>query len=1206
MPKEKAILQVAPPGLKVTNVATAFNTSYSLVKDKESRQKQVFNLEKQFALADQLLSRAEGKQVLQLEDKKKACLDQKESLQKAIQKIEQVQLLIKQFRLLFEFVEEFYTFAISLLSSIEGEKVIRQRLANLKKSEKNLMELAPAESYFFYETFNGLNLFAYKAFIENYRENFFLGLSSEGSQYSDYVLFVEKIKIFFGGNYLAVTQDSFNLKNIDAFLCQYISKLVLPGNEYCSIGLWASFFYTILLCFMKLQPITSNLDGIKLAMEFHTQVLAFNFKENYFYKFLSLKIKFNAIEKKVAEFFFQNKQVLTREEGQVVLNFIKKARSETLAFEKKIEALLNSRNFLRMLGLVGKILHEKKAMDVLAVLKVNTGLDFTLIEIEKLDFRYVKTHKDALQYFFYILYNEEERCRVAECLAILIEKIVPFDSSEDILQLEKLSTKDFITLSYCCFTSIVYAEFFFSLIKFKDKLQSRGLYALSLFFSLTFEQINERQLALTHTVKEFFEKKFSIASDFFSAKKNLLEEIELVLGLFQETITFEEGGIIESIVTDDIYDINSYEMPNFTEVLNRNEVSPSNLFASLQIQKEELELKKKEILSREFVRPVMTNVQIKKSFDSSSKSVCNASNESLELVEDFFEPLDSIYHNIGECLSCIQHCKNFYNSKETIRLRQKFFSALGQVRSLLTRLYDTFSGWVVPKLFTEVPTSFLGLLTNLKKLREYKGSAANDSFVKLEKKVDACIALLAEVAKAISFLSKACEQYNNKIKEPLTEINLLLSENSSNPFFLSAPKLKQFDKAFIRQVDGLSLMQQFSYLQALIKVVNYKASYELLSLYELMAQRDQYENVLHCVKQQIESLRKMKRWITTDKLKEVDKEEKAIAYLLATKQRTKNKSSFQKEVGNEVSAVPEAFSIKGSQPLVLQAFKQWDAEFAPWKTKSEALLFTIFQVVEQASMTVLNRSISTFLKLLQYYREDFTIKEREFKEQQLKLALCYLGVENPFENYLLRYEQWFASLLADITTYTNFLYEFDKKCQLLNGSDSINIRLQFFSANRPAEFDSLLAAYLASVVRCNKNKVKLSMEEDKLYHLNREFISKVQSIGSLNLLEREAALFSRFNEQIAKVNGLNGLISQEYVNREQIKAKLTEIIPLDLLQFYINRINPSDKVVLTDCQLVWPTIETINSPAAFYYTPIVAEAANLSNIGQLVYPTLSC
>ncbi len=269
----------------------------------------------------------------------------------------------------------------------------------------------------------------------------------------------------------------------------------------------------------------------------------------------------------------------------------------------------------------------------------------------------------------------------------------------------------------------------------------------------------------------------------------------------------------------------------------------------------------------------------------------------------------------------------------------------------------------------------------------------------------------------------------------------------------------------------------------------------------------------------------------------------------------------------------------------LTEFERWNIEFLTWKTKLEFSLVKVFQSIEQCSMSILVDSVTAFAKILDFYKRDLLTKKEALKMQQIEMAAFFrLETGNSIEDYLFYYENWFNNLLSRIDACTWFLYDCVTKHNLIAGTLDNSNRLQLFSINRPPELDELLTAYLTSVVKDKINKKKLIIEENKLSDLARSFISQIQATNSFDTIDREINA-SAFPAQIISVRQLNEFITSEHEERQKIKEKLTTILSPALLQFYMNRIDPSDTLELTP--MGYPVVLPITSytvPASFYST----------------------
>ncbi|MES2998631.1 MAG: hypothetical protein V4700_04840 [Pseudomonadota bacterium] len=1201
---------------KTTLISVDDPLCYSLERDKKNKEKEVLRLDRQISIVDALISKADNTRYTELVAKKESCELKKEILQKFLFEIDSIHLIAKESLAYFEFIEDLDGFSIDLLCFCsEGKRSIRKALDNLKKTEESLVQFKRIEEYLS-KGLNDLHYDVYQGCLEVFCSSFFLNFTPSPDVFSKYIFLAKKIRTCFFMHFVSILNDNFHLEETKKILQDNIFGCELPTCEHSLIGLFIYFFYNILLEFIQLQPIRSNSNELEASVRFYLKDLPFSMAEdNIVYKVYNLEKKIAILEKETIDFFGKNGK-FSKKKIDTPLVFFNKKQKEIVAMEEYLKNLVKNKKNIGMIQTLFQVLSKEKKENLLSGFKNNIGLDFSLIKENNLDIYHIEDNKEILQYFFYCICTGDTRDVLFEKIQKLMNTFSTENLQVSLSPIEQFTLQDFIALGHAAFSCLLYSDVVNRFINFKNQLIYFKLCETNILLFYSLKAINELYSSVLPKTDSFLQKNYSIQGDFIKDKKEIVDELELLLSpigdaleLLNDVEDYQRQLLCQ--LTIDGVSYLSLAKKKFSEFLKTDNKDSRNNAGSydvvtlldvgdLQKVKKELGSKKELIAAHLFSESARDNANIvrKKDF-SATKDIGSKREKIVSFIDVISVPLESLCKNISMSLNCVKEYGYYkkYKKKNKLKkkdkLKERFSSVIGQIHFCFIRLTEA-----VPSLTSDVvkesPSSLLMVLNQINNFIQTLPNNAekkNSNLVFLKDKIDEGFLFFEIISKNIIELTEKYNTCKTKIEALLDKLHFLLTPNLSS-FFDAESLVKEIEKIFNGTVN---LKQQFFCLQELAKVIRYESDGALSTLYNLISQQEQYEAVLHCLKQQVVSLRKESKYIV--ECKSLLPVSVANVELLETEVPVAKKNEIQlskqylQDTKKNRIENPEDRSVNEFKFNELNKLKAWDNEFEKWKVKKDSALASIFYAIEQCSIIVLTRTIPAFLKILHCYAEDLSIKKTELKAQQHRVDVCFLEIDanNPIKNYLFQNEQWFESLLARIDACIKFLHACLIKNNQINSdnSENINQSLQFLHSPRPPEFDRLLASYLGSVVTYNKTKETLIHEENKLSNLNRRFISGILLSGSFELIEKQNDLIIQFNEQIKKVNQLTIAIKQEYEYRQEIKAQLALIVDPNSLNFYISRIDPNDTQILeaNSYQLSAPAVASAYTfcPSSFYF-----------------------
>ncbi|MFM2322547.1 MAG: hypothetical protein RLZZ225_700, partial [Pseudomonadota bacterium] len=579
-------------------------------------------------------------------------------------------------------------------------------------------------------------------------------------------------------------------------------------------------------------------------------------------------------------------------------------------------------------------------------------------------------------------------------------------------------------------------------------------------------------------------------------------------------------------------------------------------------------------------------------------------------------PLSCLSANFSESLRYIQEIeKNVLSIKKNSHFKQKISSALGQISSSIDKISLNLN------LCLEGDEAGILANLNLSQLLTKIDELVIENALIKKKSVENKLVLLQQFISRISLsisliLKKVTEMIdkyllcNEQAKSLLQIISSSFMEEANTSAFFSRPIPKKIKRQVANKIpnDYLNLKEQFIFLEKLIRLMRYDAHERIIQLYSLVVEGEDYQRACNLLKEKMGLLKTAPSKsiikpinnhainkenfidVDIDISQQVDSEKELGAVSIShdvneceyqqsnlvvadisldVKKLTvcedinsRSAASLIHELGvdeniptldvvNKISS-DEA---NGLNKAVLDEYESWNIGFEKWKYEKNLKSYKLFHVIESCSTSVLTNTANAFLKYLSLYKREFIEKKSELIAQKEQIISFFEKSDKTsmLVNYLYQYEEWLDSILHRITICRALIQQNDDKAVVVESP-----RLPSLLADNRAEFNSLLAFYLGSADKYNKFRDDLSFEEDKLYDLNRSFVKKIITTGSLEDAENEGNILSEFSEQIDKVSQLKLTIEQEYQNKKRIKAKLVSIANPEIVKFYLSRIDPCD------------------------------------------------
>ena len=1157
---------------------------YSICQEKRDKEKEIIGLDRKIKLAVELLSKVtDTSQRYKLINKKKDCLEQKEFLMKIANELSYVYTVLNKCTIFFGFIKDFYSlfFELFISDSDPGFSICR-KLNILKNREEVLINLADCKSYF-KDDLEALNYSEHnprlEAFIDNFFENFDKGFRA--NYFFKYMLFCEKIIDAFIEPIECMAKDRFNVNDLEFFFQKQFSTFPMPSAKHSLVGILAVFLHKTLFKFLSYRPIASNFEKIKQYIKFHKEILNFSMGEFILHDIFSIKKSIIKLENE-ADIFLGSKLEFSKSDVDKRLFFFNNSYKQLKIIKECLNNLFRNEKYLQNIKVLASVLKREKSQDLIRFLRDRTGLDQSLIMNPLSDFN-IKVNKEIIKYFFSIICLEESRVSLFQAVENIISIIFKKYENNCIVVLEDLTTKDLLCLGYLSFSILLFQKFNAKLSDIENKLMRYKLLTIQVLIIVSLIEVDKNEKKLEVSEKEFFKKKYLNKEEFFHFKSNLLEEITFHLTYIQNFILFMEEerdlqwGFDDGASLDDISI--SIKSRKFSEFLDTDRSDLKAILNTLQIRKKQLILKNETI--ENYLLSESYELTIK---NSNEKFSCS---KELSLIEKsiesevFYAPMACLSKDLLDIAQYIDQPEatiSKYN--KNTRKRNKFFSTVGRIRASINLITQKLNKLGANSSCSSNLTSMLESVKNT--IVNAASEVDSDKRLGLLKKnIERCFSSIEGIEQQIITITEKYKSYNDEIEKLLIK-NSFKCQATVSIFFHPHSELKKIDKLF--KENYFNLKQKMCWLEEIIKLIGNNESPRIIEIYNVIFQAEEYEKIFNCLGQQNDAL-----YIHSAPAIP-DKSAQSIIGPENSKHPFKRRTAKLKQRKNLAINSKNPCAEEESYELIeLNKLHEWNVGLEIWKRKRYFYLDNLFNTIEKCSFSILNKTAAIFLKILSYYEREFIDKKQELKHQQSKLNTFFqypLSCVAPIKNFMVYYEQSFENVLARLSACTHYVLQSSEKYNFIIGNSfSANIfYAPYFSTNQVV--NNLLADYLNYFIIYTKTKNRLILEESKLSDINGEFIEKMIQNNSLNGIEQEIDLLSKFNEKISEVNSLSYAIKEAQEQRQQAKEKLAQLIEPETLSFYLRRIDPSDTQILRDnLSSFFTSPSYVLNQSSFYFIP---------------------
>ncbi len=1193
------------------NTFNEFNVTrlYSLSKELESCLADFTHLEKKIILGKNLLDKTNHRvQILKLKKNIEECENQKTELINTIEKIECVISSVKDFTLFFIFIRRFYTLVFLKENFKDKNKSISFKLIrNLISEEEDLYQSIVDEGCF-YKALNILSFEAYQSYFKNYAKKFFDSVQAVCDPCSKILSILIALFRKFGD----INTSYFNLTEFKFFLSQEVPTLSFPKTGYELVALQYFFFYEIAIEYLKLKPVNTCRDHLKLIIKLELKIINFksNFSEILIGEVCRLKKSLTKLQEKLKNFLTKVSDVNKEEDINKALVFYNELEEEFKSINQKDINLIKFKysNEIKMLKLLAILDEESYLPEFLKLFNKKVGnnsLSGTIKMSKTID-----TNRDALNYLFHAL------CRDSyyKPHSNFMKEIIKDHRNDNLILLETIELEELIEFSYFYIFSFIYTDFNDSLTKFTNKVNYLKIVIYTRLATIRLDGLQQLENIKNEELRNFFERKFKNEEEHKQEKENILEEIKVILDILKDIkrifldIKTWEKAFIPYVVSD-------MPMPekNFSEEKISYLEEKINYF-NLEYQI----IEKNKFLNK------------KKPKKKTKVAVSVGLNEEAALQLDFLlKSLSCLLTNLKLSFKCITE-----DAKNIDLFLQKNSSAIGQVHSSKIKLSSSLNDWKGSKKVL-VDLSVLSLPKLLAMINEF---LIDDRLMDkaYKKKINECqelinsINLIADlILNHIEVIISEYENFNTKMEEALSLITNSSLEEPINSYFFSKSSRKKTTSKFNKKIseEYYFIKEKSQFLEKLVKLVRCDTDDRMIKLHVITLETENYWKIHKMILEKIFFIGKTdsdyiaspsspaKEKICLQQSKKVDahqsiqKSKGAISENLDHRFSddltyfTENAESMESQIKNELMEKSNSIESLEKQDQtdnlnndLLKQYEIWNFEFEKWKSEKNTDIYKLFYIIESGSSILLKRNNNAFLKYLSLYHNEFLIKNNELKKYESQLLHYSHDLATPpIQTYPNQHQQWFNECFQRI----NF-----SKTLLLQNKDNL-IMQEFCSlpssfADNRVEFNNLLIFYMNATRKYNQLHVDLINEESKLNNLNRKFVNQAFHLASLDQKDCEANVLSDFSAQLDKVSQMKLAIEQEFETKQKIKKKLFLLGDSSLVNFYLSRIDPRDIYASEASKNYLPTTpyffpvspqqeeNSYGMPVDSYYTPFVA------------------
>ncbi|MES2141794.1 MAG: hypothetical protein V4471_02770 [Pseudomonadota bacterium] len=1165
---------------------------YSTCEEKKEKEKEIIELDKKLKLVVELLSKVtDTSQRHKLLNKKKDCLEKKEALMKIINELSYVYTVLNKCTLFFCFVEEFYSlfFALLISDSDPGFSVYK-RLNILKEKEEVLIKVADCKLYL-KSDLEVLNYSEHHRRLEKIIDSLFKNFdkSLRPDSFLKYMLFCERISDIFLEPLVCVSKDIFNINDLEAFFQSQLTKLPMPSTKHSLVGVIAVFLYEALFKFLKCRPIASNFKKFKKYIKFHKDILNFPMSDFILRDLFSLKKTIIKLENE-SDIFFESELEFSKCGIDKRLIFFKDSYNKLTLIKTSLISLLRNEKYFHEIKMLNSILRKETKQDLVAFMENKTGLDYSLIiNTSRID--NIKSNKEIIKYFFSVIYQEKSRDVLCQATENIIDVVFNQAENDYPIALEALTTKDLLCLSYLSFGIFIFLELNSKLGNIENKIMRHKSLTIQMLLTISLSEVDEKEKKLEFSEKIFFRKTYLNKDEFFKCKANLLDEITFLLTYIQDLILIIEeeqdsqwGFDYEASLSDISINIKSRQL---SKCLGSSGKDLKTL-NTLQARKKQLVLKVETI--EDYLLSESCELTV---INTSEKLSCSKKKE-LEVIEKLVNP--KVLFVPMACLSkdLLDIAQYTDQPEDTIikcskntRKRNKFFSTIGRIRASINLIAQDLNKLGANSSLSPNLASIFEAVKNIisKATSQFDSDEGLES---LKKSIESCFFAIECIDQQIIAITRKYKLCNDEIEKFFVN-DPLKSKTAIPNFFCYDSDIKKMNKLF--KENYFILNQKMCWLKNIIKLIGDNESPMVIEFYNVVFQAEEYEKIFNCLKQQNDVLYTHPAPAMPDKnILPINNPENSKQSFKRRKKKSKHRKNLA--INSETSCSENAVY----ELIELRRFSEWNAELEVWRRKRYFYLDNIFSTVEKCSFSILNKTTTVFLKILSYYEKEFIDKKQELKHQQYKLDTFFqypLSCIESIKNLMIYYEQSFENVLARLSACAYYLLQSSEKYNFVVDNNFVaNVFCApYFPANQVV--NNLLADYLNYFIIYTKNKNRLVLEEKKLSDISGEFIGKMLQKNSLNEIEQEADLLSKFTEKISEVNFLSYAIKEAQEQRQQTKEKLAQLIDPEALSFYLRRIDPSDTQILRNDSSPSITLPSyVLNQSSFYFVP--DSLANLS------------
>lgn len=988
--------------------------------------------------------------------------------------------------------------------------------------------------------------------------------------------------------------DNFNLSDLKFFLSKKIPvNIHLPSSNYELVALRCFFFYELLLEFLKLKTVKTNLDHLKKSVNLQLSVVNYKAitKESLIYGLNGLQEALSKIEIKYNDFHGKKSADDKETDINKGLVFYNKVEDEIQILIKKTTNLIDNKyiNLTKMRQMLAIIVNESYLPKFLKLFNAKIGNDFFLNKIGKPD--HIETNQEALNYLFHAICRDEFHTPLNTRINLFINELTEAYSKDDISVLDSIELEDLIEFSFYYIFTLLYTDYNSRLKGFNNKLLYTELIALGVYTNIKLKALQVLENRKNEEINKFLEKIFKNKVDYDLQKKNILEEIKLNLEVIIDIkrivsdSTSLERSLIEKLKSSLV------PMPEKNLLMDS--------LKSLEKKQKICELEYQKIEKLKFI-----NKSIKKCKSNEAFLKKSVEMEYQKATECFSVSLNCLSENLAISL---KHIKE--HTQDINRFRQKISSSVDQIDLSIQTFLSSLNSWKssndtqdlatlsLPKIL-EQAEKFV-IKNSLIKRKDHK-----KKLTKLQLLLNNCSLSIELLIDQVGLIINKYHSHINAVKEILNLLSTSFTENHSRPQFF----VKSLTKKIKRQNRKLSndyirLKEQSNGLEKIIRLIKCDTDIRVLKLYTVIVEADDFQKTYELLNEKIltRTFPKSKQTFSAIKEKNSSVEGKGIdlADSIQLIERVKDEAAGNSN-GAQMEKVTPVFTAKcanGSEPLnlkpdlasnqeplndekkltdenklieeskknlsnanpnninLLKDYETWNLEFEKWKGEKHTRLYELFHIIESCSKSVLYNSDKAFLKCLALYQKEFFDKNNELKEKANQINLYFKSSNHAkiMISYLFQYQKWFDEIFQRIIFCRTLIFQNED-----NPIVQESPRLPSSLADNRAEFKSLLTFYLGATDRHNKFRDDLIREENKLNNLNRSFIKQILMLGSLDGMDDKDNVLSDFSKQLDRVNQLKLAIEQEFETKHKMKEKLSLIASPEIVKFYLSRIDPHD------------------------------------------------